>query len=332
MSTDLYEELGIPRDATQDEIRKAYKKRALQTHPDRLPPGATAAEKSESDEKFRRVNNAYEVLSDPSKRTEYDTHGVWPPPEDDFPTSRMPGGSYQRPYSRSPYPSRSQSFPNPFFSHHHTPFSAFQFTDPFTLFNSIFEGTPSQNPSSRPRHHYSRSMDPFAHMHRMQEDIESFMEDIDRDPFGMGGGFPRFGPMMQMPSLPALDANRGRWISESYMTSTVNGVTQTVRKRIDSDGNEHILRTMPDGREIRTINGVEQPPSGYLPHADQTENRRVTESSGHRYLPPASPRPQPVASTSRMDYGVRPPPPYSPSPTAYRDASRKCLTFNDLFL
>lgn len=36
-------------------VRKAYKKRALQTHPDRLPQGATAADKAESDEKFRRV-------------------------------------------------------------------------------------------------------------------------------------------------------------------------------------------------------------------------------------------------------------------------------------
>ncbi|KAJ3517758.1 hypothetical protein NLJ89_g315 [Agrocybe chaxingu] len=69
MSTGLYEELGISKDASPEEVRKAYKKKALLTHPDRLPPGATAAEKSEAEENFRRVNNAYEVLHDPKKRS-----------------------------------------------------------------------------------------------------------------------------------------------------------------------------------------------------------------------------------------------------------------------
>ena len=73
----------------------------------------------------------------------------------------------------------------------------------------------------------------------MHADIETFMDDIDRDPFGFGGfgGFSRFGfPMM--PSFPALEpsrVDRGHWVSESYMTSTVNGVTQTIRKRVDSE-------------------------------------------------------------------------------------------------
>lgn len=162
-------------------------------------------------------------------------HGVWPPPEEEFIGSRMPGGSRQRDFPRSHYPSRGQTFPDPFYPHHHRPFSGFEFTDPFTLFNSIFEGTPFQSGPSRSRHHsYSRS--PFEHMHRMQAEIESFMDDIDRDPFSMGGMGPRFGfgPMLAMPSLPSPNG-RGRWVSESVVSSTVNGVTQTVRKRVDSN-------------------------------------------------------------------------------------------------
>jgi len=80
-------------------------------------------------------------------------------------------------------------------------------------------------------------MDPFGHMERIQAEIEDFMEDIDRDPFGRSG-FPLFGPMSSMAALgssPFNDSNNGRWISESYMTSTVNGVTQTIRKRTDVD-------------------------------------------------------------------------------------------------
>ncbi|KDR80578.1 hypothetical protein GALMADRAFT_153046 [Galerina marginata CBS 339.88] len=337
----LYEELGIPKDASQDQIRKAYKKRALQTHPDRLTPGATPAEKAASEEKFRKVNNAYEVLSDPQKRSQYDIHGVWPLPEEDefLSSAHMPSGSHYRSFPHNRHPSRSHTFPDPFFSHHHhAPFSSFQFTDPFTLFNSIFEGTPFQNSSSRHRHpSYPHPTDPFDRMNRMQADIEGYMNDIDRDPFGFGGGFPRFGFMPPMPAFPALNSspvenNHGHWVSESYMTSTVNGVTQTIRKRVDSSGNEHITRTLPDGREVRTINGVEQPPSGYNSYPSPSKNRRLQESSAHRYLPPDTPHSQPMASTSRMNYGASQPPPYAPRPTAYQDAPRKCSPFACFFL
>ncbi|PPQ90768.1 hypothetical protein CVT25_010157 [Psilocybe cyanescens] len=329
----LYEELGLPKDALPDQIRKAYKKRALQTHPDRLPPNATPADKSASEEKFRRVNNAYEVLSDPQKRAEYDIHGVWPPPEvEEIPTSHMPGSSHHRPFSRSRRPSRSHTFPDPFFSHRHSPFPSFQFTDPFELFNSIFEGTPFQSSPSRHRHpSYPSPMDPFAHMHRMQAEIESFMDGIDRDPFNMSG-FPRFGFIPPMPTVhaiepPSFNNNRGHWVSESYMTSTVNGVTQTIRKRVDSNGNEHILRTLPDGREVRTINGLEQQPAGYLPQTNPSKNRRIPDPSAHRYLPPDTAHSQTMASPSGMAYGVSPPPP----PPYSRHSTRKCLLFRCVF-
>ncbi|KAF9480516.1 DnaJ-domain-containing protein [Pholiota conissans] len=325
MSSGLYEELGISSNATPEEIRKAYKKRALQTHPDRLPQGATAADKADYDEKFRRVNNAYEVLSDPKKRSEYDAHGVWPPPEEEFfDPRRQASSSHQGDYPRSRYPPRAHTFPDPFFSHHHTPFPSFEFTDPFTLFDSIFEGTPFGSRSSRSRHHsYSRPMHPFEQMHRMQAEIEDFMEDIDRNPFGMGGfgGFP-FGPMYTAPALSSSNSRGGRWVSESIVSSTVNGVTQTVRKRVDSDGNEHIVRTLPDGREVRTINGIEQPSNDYMPQIEQPKSRR--DSSGHRYISPPPAHIQPVRSQSRMDYGQHappPPPPYTPNPAAYRDSS-----------
>jgi molecular chaperone DnaJ len=69
MSKDYYKILGVPKSATKDEVKKAYRKLAMQYHPDRNP-GDKAAE-----EKFKEAAQAYEVLSDDSKRQQYDQVG-----------------------------------------------------------------------------------------------------------------------------------------------------------------------------------------------------------------------------------------------------------------
>ena len=66
---DYYDVLGVNRDCSEDEIKKAYRKLAMKHHPDRNP------DNPKSEEHFKEAKEAYEILSDPKKRSAYDQHG-----------------------------------------------------------------------------------------------------------------------------------------------------------------------------------------------------------------------------------------------------------------
>lgn len=70
MAKDYYSILGINKKATEEEIKKAFRKLAVKHHPDKNPGN------KEAEEKFKEINEAYEVLSDPEKRKKYDKYGA----------------------------------------------------------------------------------------------------------------------------------------------------------------------------------------------------------------------------------------------------------------
>ena len=116
-SSDYYVILGIQRGCAPEEIKKAYRKLALKWHPDKNPE-----KKEEAEMRFKLISEAYEVLSDPKRRTIYDQYGK------DGVVNGVP---------RSAGPTVFEDL-DPFFAF--TPFQ-FHFRDPRDLFQEVFAGS-----------------------------------------------------------------------------------------------------------------------------------------------------------------------------------------------
>src|SRR4051812_21778117 len=89
---DYYETLGVSKNATEDDIKKAYRKLARKYHPDLNPND------KEANKKFQQINEANEVLSDPEKRKKYDQYGKDWEHAEQFENARQQRGGQHRSY------------------------------------------------------------------------------------------------------------------------------------------------------------------------------------------------------------------------------------------
>lgn len=129
--TDYYDILGVSKNASAEEIKKAYRKQALEWHPDRHREDKEAAEK-----RFKEINEAYQILADSQKRSAYDQFG-----HSAFSPGGMPGGFSQ---AGGPFGQSGRYGP---FTYTYTstgdggnPFAGFDFGDPFDIFEQFFGG------------------------------------------------------------------------------------------------------------------------------------------------------------------------------------------------
>lgn len=150
---DFYEVLGVAKTATPEELKKAYRKMALEWHPDRH-----REDKKKAEEKFKEINEAYEILSNPDKRAAYDQFGHSAFEQGGMGAGGPFGGGFEqgRTYRQGPFTYtyyNSGGNGGPGFD-----FDLGGFSDPFEIFEQFF-GTTSPFGRRQRRPAYSLTLD-----------------------------------------------------------------------------------------------------------------------------------------------------------------------------
>lgn len=137
---DYYDILGVSKESSADEIKKAYRKQALEWHPDRH----RGDDKETAEKKFKDINEAYQVLSDPQKKSAYDQFGH---------SAFSPGGMGRGPGGPSGQSGQWGPFTYTYSSAGGNPFAGYDFGDPFEIFEQFFGGgTPFRQARNVPRY------------------------------------------------------------------------------------------------------------------------------------------------------------------------------------
>lgn len=141
---DYYDILDVSKSASGEEIKKAYRKKALEFHPDRN-------KSKDAEERFKEVNEAYEVISNPKKKQAYDQfgHAAFDPSAGGFAGGPFAGFGRGQTYRAGPFTYTYNSTGS-------SPFEGFDFggfSDPFEIFESFFGGaSPFRREPPKPRY------------------------------------------------------------------------------------------------------------------------------------------------------------------------------------
>lgn len=244
---DYYEILQVDKKATEDQIKKAYRKLALKWHPDKNPNN-----RQESEEKFKEIGEAYAVLSDKNKRTIYDNYG-FEGLEGRPPNSRSNmGGNYGGFGNFGGF----GGFDNPGFGFTSSGFHHFDFSDAERLFREFFGGMdPFANfmddddifsgfgygNRNRGRHEEAKASRKSNQMQKRRTDpFENFFSgfgNFDRDPF-FNDDDDDFGNLKLFQKSSTMGSNSGGSRSVETVTETRNGktVTRTITTIRHPDG------------------------------------------------------------------------------------------------
>jgi len=265
-SESYYDTLGVPHHADEAAIKKAYRKEALQWHPDKHQ----GDDKIEAEIKFKLIAEAYEVLRDPEKRKVYDVYG-----KEGLQSGQGSSTSNSSTFQgfRSPDDIFREFFGgrSPFDIFHSDPFGSSFMQAPFGSFSSMHRGHPYQHPHyNQHHHHHHHHQNVHSHSH-----FHDPFADMGFGNFGFGGlgGFGSFGGFPDMSSMSSSSSSfsfsnssrsggSGGFIGQQTTTQIVNGKRTTIQKTTDAQGNVTETTTVqnPDGTSSQTtkVNGVLQ--------------------------------------------------------------------------
>jgi curved DNA-binding protein CbpA len=258
---DPYEVLGVPRDASAGDIKKAYRKKALQHHPDKQ---TTEEGRQQATAVFAKISNAYEILSDEQKRQEYDMG--------------ISGNGRRRNGQR-----HSANDMHDFFHRH-----PFHFHDPFEVFNQVFRDEFARhNGAARGGLGGGAFQDPF-----FSSPFGSMMGSrgsLFNDPFfgggsQMGGGgdpfFSSFGSGMGLGG----GADPFAMMQQSMMSGNLNGSNTSFVQTISSSSNLSGGRgssSVSTSTTTRIVNGKRQTVTEtIIQKPDGTVERKVHTDGG----------------------------------------------------